>query len=105
MSDQANPSSRRRFIKLGVAGLAAASLANQTANAAPVAVKEADPTATALGYKLDATKATARKDANALCSNCNFFQGKAGAADGPCTLFTGNLVAAKGWCTGWAKKP
>ena len=102
-------SSRRRFIKLTVSGLAAAPLAaglvNQVAQAAPVPVKETDPQATALGYKADATKATARKDAKADCANCNFFSGKAGAADGPCTLFQGNLVSAKGWCTAWAKKP
>ena len=60
--------------------------------------------ATALGYKVDATKATAHKDATASCANCNLYSGKAGAADDPCTLFQGNLVSAKGWCTAWAKK-
>ena len=109
MSASTSNNSRRRFIKLTVSGLAAAPLAaalvNQTAQAAPVAVKETDATATALGYKMDATKATARKDATATCTNCNFYSGKAGAADGPCTLFQGNLVNAKGWCTAWAKKP
>ena len=109
MSEQTTPSSRRRFIQLAVGGLAAAPLAgalvSQSAQAAPVPVKETDPTATALGYKVDATKATARKDAKAFCDNCNFYTGKAPATDGPCTLFQGNLVADKGWCTAWAKKP
>lgn len=104
---QDSQSQRRRFIKLTVAGLAvplAGSLAGN-AVAAPVPVKETDPQAAALGYKMDATKAPARKDPKAECSNCNFYSGKAGAADGPCQLFAGNLVTAKGWCTAWAKKP
>jgi hypothetical protein len=109
MSEHASNSSRRRFIRLAVTGLAATPLAgalvSQTAQAAPVPVQESDPMATALGYKVDATKATARKDATASCANCNLYSGKAGAADGPCTLFQGNLVSAKGWCTAWAKKP
>ncbi len=107
MSERAS-ASRRRFIRLVVTGLAAApvgaALVGQTAQAAPVPVNESDPMATALGYKADATKAPARKDASATCANCNLFSGKAGAADGPCTLFQGNLVSAKGWCTAWTKK-
>ena len=98
-------SQRRRFIKLSLAGLAVplgGALAG-TASAADV-VSETNPQAAALGYKADATKATARKDAKADCSNCNFYSGKAGAANGPCQLFAGNLVQAKGWCTAWAKK-
>jgi len=98
-------SQRRRFIKLGIAGLAVplgGALAG-TASAATV-VSESNPQAAALGYKADATKAPARKDPKADCSNCNFFTAKAGAADGPCQLFAGNLVAAKGWCTAWVKK-
>lgn len=98
---------RRRFIKLGVAGLAAAPLAaalfNRAAEAADT-LSETDPTAVALGYKADATKATARKDASATCANCSLFSGKAGAADGPCAAFGGKLVSAKGWCNAWAKK-
>jgi len=98
---------RRRFIKLGVAGLAAAPVAatlfSGAARAAD-ALSEADPTAVALGYKADATKAAARKDSSATCANCALFSGKAGAADGPCSAFGGKLVSAKGWCSAWAKK-
>ena len=98
-------SPRRRFIKLTIAGLAAP-LAGALAGTATAAepVSETNPQAAALGYKADATKATARKDPKADCSNCNFYSGKAGAADGPCQLFAGNLVKAKGWCTAWVKK-
>ena len=100
--------SRRRFIKLTAIGLAAApfagALLSGTARAADT-VSETDPMASSLGYKADATKAEKRTDATAMCSNCNFYSGKAGEASGPCNLFQGKLVAANGWCTAWAKKP
>ncbi|CDH44217.1 MAG: high-potential iron-sulfur protein [Candidatus Competibacteraceae bacterium] len=99
--------SRRRFIKLTAIGLAVAPFANTLLSGiveAADVISETDPQATALGYKADATKADKRKDATALCSNCNFYSGKAGEASGPCVLFQGKLVTANGWCTAWAKK-
>lgn len=106
MSEHPSNSIRRRFIRLAVTGLAAAPLAgvwvSQTSQAAPVHVQESDPKATAVGYKEDATKSTARKDASETCANCNLYSGKEGAADGPCALFQDNLVSANGWCTAWA---
>jgi hypothetical protein len=53
---------------------------------------------------MDATKATDRKDAKALCNNCNFYTGKPADANGPCAVFGGKLVSAKGWCASWVKK-
>ena len=107
MTKHAADTNRRRFIKLTVTGLAAAPLANAmfsgSAEAADM-LSESDPTAVALKYKMDATKATDRKDTTALCSNCNFYTGKAGDASGPCTVFGGKLVTAKGWCASWVKK-
>lgn len=107
MTSRASYTSRRRFIKIGVAGLAAAPLANAlltgTAQAVDT-VSESDPTATALGYKMDATKAANRKDTTAVCANCSLYSGKPGAADGPCSAFGGKLVSAKGWCNAWVKK-
>ena len=107
MNHLAPDQNRRRFIKLTVAGLAAAPFAEVllggTAVAADV-VAETDPAAAALGYKADATKADKRTDATALCSNCNFYTGKPGEASGPCALFQGKLVSGSGWCTAWAKK-
>ncbi|MGC1816906.1 MAG: high-potential iron-sulfur protein [Casimicrobiaceae bacterium] len=98
---------RRRFIKISVAGLAAApfatALLSGTAQAVDT-VSESDPTAVSLGYKADATKAPARKDTAAVCGSCALYSGKPGAGDGPCSLFGGKLVNAKGWCTAWAKK-
>ena len=101
-------SSRRRFIKSSAVSLAAMPFAtglfSGTAQAVE-AVSESDPTATALGYKMDATKATARKDQSAVCGSCSLYSGKVGASDGPCSVFGGKLVSAKGWCTAWVKKP
>jgi hypothetical protein len=108
MDHHAPDNNRRRFIKLTAIGLAAAPFANAllsgTASAADL-ISESDPLAAGMKYKADATKAPERKDATAVCSNCNFYTGKAGEASGPCTLFQGKLVAANGWCTAWAKKP
>lgn len=39
-----------------------------------------------------------------LCSNCQLYSGKAGAAWGPCTIFPQKEVAAGGWCSAWVKK-
>lgn len=107
MTDHASGTNRRRFIKLTVAGLAAAPLANALFSESAAAVEkvsESNPTAQALGYKENATKAPNRKDPKADCSTCNLYSGKPGAPDGPCILFQGNLVSAKGWCTAWVKK-
>ena len=107
MTRQVSQVSRRRFIRISAAGFVAAPFANALLSGTAEAVdklSESDPTATALGYKTDATKATNRKDATALCSNCNLYTGKAGEAEGPCTIFGGKLVNAKGWCTAWVKK-
>jgi len=99
--------SRRRFITNSVVSLAAAPFANallsRTALAAE-AVSESDPTATALGYKLDAAKATSRKDNNAVCGNCSLYSGTPGAPSGSCSVFGGKLVSANGWCSAWVKK-
>lgn len=62
-----------------------------------------DPTAKALNYTEDASKAPAPHQAGQNCLNCNFFHGGS-AAYGPCDLFMGKSVNAKGWCSGYAKK-
>ena len=69
---------------------------------------EKDPTAAALGYVSDTAKADTKKypkhEAAQKCSNCQLFQGKAGATEGPCPLFPGKTVSANGWCASWVKK-
>ena len=107
MTKNAADTNRRRLIKLTVTGLAAAPFANAlfsgSAEAADM-VSESDPTAVALKYKMDATKAPDRKDPSAFCNNCNLYTGKPNDANGPCTVFGGKLVSAKGWCSSWVKK-
>jgi len=92
MTKYAADTNRRRLIKLTVTGLAAAPFANALLSGSAEAVdmvSESDPTAVALKYKMDATKATDRKDPKALCSNCNFYSGKPADANGPCSVFGG----------------
>ena len=106
MPADASPS-RRRFIKIAAAGFAAAPLANALLSGTAEAVdklSESDPTAKALKYATDATKAADRKDNSATCANCMQYSGKTGDAEGPCAIFGGKLVTAKGWCTAWVKK-
>ena len=107
MTTETSPTSRRRFFKITAVGLVAAPFANALLSGVAQAVdmvKETDPTASALGYVMDAAKSTKRTDKAAMCGNCSLFSGKPGAPDGPCTIFQGNLVSAKGWCTAWVKK-
>ena len=107
MTRDTSPASRRRFFKITAIGLAAAPFASALMSGvaqAADALKESDPTASALGYVMDATKSTKRTDKTATCANCSQYSGKAGAADGPCTIFQGKLVTAKGWCSAWVKK-
>lgn len=99
--------SRRRFVKNSVVSFVAAPFFNVLLSGGAWAAEplsESDPTAVALGYKADATKASNRKDNTALCGNCSLYSGKPGASDGPCSVFGGKLVSAKGWCSAWAKK-
>jgi hypothetical protein len=75
-------------------------------------VAETDPTAKALKYVHDATKAkrekrgvTEGKDQN--CSNCQLYTMPTkidGKDAGKCLMIQGGLVAAAGWCASWAKK-
>ncbi|UXI67097.1 high-potential iron-sulfur protein [Tahibacter amnicola] len=106
MSQPCSSTARRQFLQLAV-GVAAAAIAGQAAADELPPLSESDPTASALGYKDDATKVDAAKfpqhKANQVCLNCNFYQGTAARA--PCTLFPGKSVNAKGWCSAYAAKP
>ena len=98
--------SRRQFMILSVAG--ACTLALNGNVQAQSMVAEADPQASALGYKPDASKVDKTKYAKYVagqqCDNCALYQGKAGSASGGCSLFSGKQVAGKGWCSAYAKK-
>lgn len=71
-------------------------------------VDEADPSATALGYRHDAASVdTAKYPARAtsegkkqFCDNCRLYQaGNEGW--GNCGIFPGKQVKGKGWCSAW----
>jgi hypothetical protein len=101
-----NSPGRRRFFLLAGSGIGAAALIgalprHALADDLPHQTLD-DPTAKALNYTEDASKAPAPHQAGQTCANCNFFVGT--GAYGPCQLFPGKAVNAKGWCSGYAKK-
>ena len=99
--------SRRRFFKTAGGALGVVLLANslpRTARADDLPhLTTDDPTAKALNYTEDSTKAPPPHQDGQACASCNFFQGGT-SAYGPCQLFAGKAVNAKGWCSGYAKK-
>ena len=71
-------------------------------------VTKDDPTAVALKYVDDATKADRPEKSGVAgadqdCSVCQFIQSDSGDWR-PCALFPGKAVNAKGWCMNWTKK-
>lgn len=101
-------SSRRTFLITSLGAVSALALSCREALADAPKVTESDPTAVALGYKMDATKVDKAKypkyAAGEKCSNCQFFQGKATDAFAPCPMFGGKQVANGGWCSAYSKK-
>jgi hypothetical protein len=111
MSDPAESQARRRFLKLAVVGAAtapiAAALLPRFARADDTPhLDPNDPTAKALSYTEDASKAAGNASfkPGSMCSNCQFFQGHEEMAYAPCQLFPGKSVNAKGWCASYSKK-
>ncbi|NNF66117.1 MAG: hypothetical protein HKM98_01260 [Gammaproteobacteria bacterium] len=95
-------SSRRFFLRLSAVSLLAPVLGRLSM--AQEALSENDATASALGYKADASTVDdpGYKDGS-TCLNC--LQFKAGADNsGSCGLFPGKDVSAAGWCRAWVKK-
>jgi hypothetical protein len=107
MANDSSTISRRRFFATaatGLGGLVIAGALPRFAFAADLPHQSLDdPTAKALNYTEDASKAPAPHQAGQNCANCNFYQGAA-TGFGPCQLFPGKSVNAKGWCAGYAKK-
>ena len=101
-------SSRREFIGRLVPATALMLLSQGAGAAAPLRLEESDPTATALGYRREASKVDPKKyptfAANRICGNCQLYAGKPAEVWGPCGAFGGKLVSAKGWCAAWVKK-
>ncbi|HEX7349052.1 MAG TPA: high-potential iron-sulfur protein [Rhodanobacteraceae bacterium] len=105
---QESVSPRRRFLKM-MGGAAAAvvllgSLPRRVWAALPHLTQANNPTAKALHYVEDDTKAPAPHKAGQDCSKCVHFQGKPGEKFGPCAIFPGFDVSAKGWCAGFQAK-
>ena len=104
---------RRRTTGLILKGMALSSVAGMVR--IPVAfaqdlphVTTEDPTAVALKYVEDATKADRPEKAGVagsdqFCHNCQFIQSDSGDWR-PCALFPGKAVDANGWCINWTKK-
>lgn len=99
--------SRRQFMIVAASAASATVLPSESRADAPT-LSESDPTAQALGYKMDATKVDKTKfpkyQTGQTCANCQLFQGKPGAATGPCVIYGGKIVEAKGWCNAYVKK-
>jgi len=72
-------------------------------------LKEDDPTAVALGYKEDTTKADKTKypqhKDNQACEGCLLAPVPKEGDRIACTVFQNRLVNKKGWCMAFAKKP
>jgi len=101
---KANQRSRRQLLK-AVGALALVPLfirRTPAAEAAPL-VSADDPTAKALKYVSDASKATDAKPGS-KCGNCSLYQGAGGSTEGGCLLFPGKSVKAAGWCSSWTAK-
>ena len=99
--------SRRRLLKkltLGVALIPAVGIPLRVASAAELPlVAPDDPTAKALRYVSDASKASDAKPGS-RCGTCQLYQGTADSTQGPCLLFPGKAVKATGWCSSWTQK-
>ena len=85
-------SCRREFIVGSVVGLVSTAFLPLVAHAAEE-LSETDPSAVALGYRVDATKVDKAKFAKykpgETCANCQLYQGKTGETWGPCPIFSG----------------
>jgi hypothetical protein len=95
--------SRRQLLRNVAVGVALLPLANlRTAQAAPLVTAD-DPTAKALKYVSDASKAPDAKPGS-HCGVCRLYQGAANSTQGGCLLFPGKDVMATGWCASWTAK-
>lgn len=104
---------RRRILLSGMVAIASVPLFKTILSAEAFAadlphLTEDDPTAKALHYHLDATKAprtdkpgTPAKDQ--FCHNCQFVQATSGKWR-PCQIFPGKSVDENGWCASWIHK-
>lgn len=104
------------FASLPVLGMilnACNSDSNDTPPNGEQAVKEDDPVASSLGYRMDATKVDSEKfpkhkgpeGEKQACNNCSFFTAKSDSGWGACQILRTGDVKASGWCNTWNAKP
>lgn len=113
MSNKNVNSGRRRMLVGTVATLASAAFARDLligdAQAGDLPQLSLDnPTAKALKYHHDATKAPrmdkgGKPAADQFCKNCNLIRSDAGEWR-QCAIFPGKSVNENGWCTAWVLK-
>jgi hypothetical protein len=120
MSDKPICTSRRDAVKVMLGAAAAIPVINLVgfgtarADAPANAVALNDPTAVALKYQHDATKADRAAAARPglppeeqICENCQFHLPQAAGATEEwhgCSLFPGKLINVNGWCASWTLK-
>lgn len=110
MSNRPVDTSRRRFLRTSLMGVAAVPVAAtlfrpHSASAQDMPrLEESDPAAQGLNYRHDASAVTSgARQEGAICANCQLYQGSADAEWGPCAAFPGKLVNANGWCSAWVQ--
>jgi hypothetical protein len=98
---------RRRLLRMGVAGLVAAPAVPLIFHPALAdeRLSEDDPQAQALGYRHDVADVDhADYQEGQTCANCQLYTDPDAAEWGPCAVFPGRLVAAGGWCSAWVPR-
>jgi hypothetical protein len=99
-------SRRRLLLNIALGGvlipIAAVCIGDAIGADAPLVTAD-DPTAKALKYVGDASKAPDAKPGS-NCANCSLYQGATGSPQGGCQFFPGKSVKATGWCSSWIAK-
>jgi len=103
MSEPSRRSRREILRTMSILALVPLVLPRARATDGAPLVSTDDPTAKALKYVGDVSKAPDAKPGS-KCANCSLFQGAAGSAQGGCLLFPGKSVKATGWCSSWTAK-
>ena len=94
--------SRRRFIAMGGASLAAVPLSAILNSAVADELPMVDPESAQAGALQYAAVSTVEGQ---NCANCVLYQGDAESEGGACALFPGTQVGKDAWCAAWSAKP
>ncbi len=107
MPDQNPNPSRRRLLRIGLAGFLAAPTVPLVV--APAAANERlsedAPEARALHYRHDAADVEHEAYVEGQnCANCQLYSDPDASKWGPCDAFGGRHVSASGWCNAWVER-